>query len=111
MRITDFFKVAARNRESVAPLSVHLVPDEQAMSLLSISTPTANLLVVGLDGSRHSVMDDIPDIWLVDTHAKGLGADHKWHLIVDEGVCRLLFLPIPLLLTETKALGRVFLNR
>ena len=53
----------------------------------------ARLLVVALHVLGHIVVDDIPDIGLVDAHAEGVGGHHHLHPVVEE----VLLVPLPLL--------------
>ncbi len=69
---------------------------------LSVTARTTGLLVVTLDALRDIVVDHVPDIGLVDTHAKRDSGTDNIHIVVDEGVLDLL----PHLLGEPRIIRR-----
>ena len=55
-----------------------------AMSLASVPTGPARLLIVGFERLGHVVMNDVPDVRLVDAHPEGDGRDDHVHVLHQE---------------------------
>ena len=55
-----------------------------AVTFATIPTSPARLLIVGFERLRHVVMDDIPDVGLVDAHSEGNGRDDHIHVLHEE---------------------------
>ena len=65
-------------------VDVRAVVQQDALRIGAVAASAASLLVVGLHGAGHVVVDHIVHVGLVDAHAKGVGGHHDLHPVVLE---------------------------
>ena len=63
---------------------VLLAEEQHALRRLAVPPGAARLLIVGLHGAWHVVVDDEAHVALVDAHAEGVGGHHDLHPVVLE---------------------------
>ena len=66
--------------------NVLMAVKSQTMASSAISSRSSRFLVIALQTLGNVVVDDEPDIGLIDPHAKGNGGDHHIHLFHEERV-------------------------